>query len=70
MHTGTPLLLGMHGIATEKASFHQGGMNEGRRRTELIFFAVDCPLRQDDAALTLIEREQMHADVASPFGTP
>src|SRR2546425_5125578 len=59
MHPSAPLLLGMHGIGTQKPSFHQGGMNEGRRRTDLIFFLLARPVRQNDATVAFIEREQM-----------
>src|SRR5712691_1701183 len=35
-------------------------MDQRGSRTDLIFFALDRSLAQDDATLTLIEGEQMH----------
>src|SRR5438105_703305 len=60
MHAGAPLLLRMHGIGTDDASFYQGGMHQSGGGTHLIFAASDGSLRQDNATLTLIEGEQMH----------
>src|SRR5437867_2528649 len=60
MHTGTPLLLRMHGIGTNDASFHQRRVHQRSSSTDLIFFAFDSAVRQDDPALALIEGEQMH----------
>jgi hypothetical protein len=60
MHTGTPLLLGMHGIGTDDPPFHQRRVNESRRRTDFILFAPHRSLRQDDATLAFVEGEQVH----------
>src|SRR5437667_11428354 len=56
MHTGTPLLLRVHGIGTDDASFHQRRVHQRGGSTDLIFFASHGALRHDDAALALIER--------------
>ena len=60
MHTGAPLLLGVHGIRTDDASYHQRRVHQRGGSTDLIFFTVNRSLRQDDPALALIDGEQMH----------
>ena len=37
MHTGTPLLLRVHGIGTDDASFHQRRVHQRGGSTDLIF---------------------------------
>lgn len=60
MHTGGSLLLRMQSIGTDDTSFHQCRVNQSGGRTDLIFLALDCSLRQDDPTLALVEAEQMH----------
>src|SRR6266487_1642114 len=60
MHTGTPLLLRVHRIRTDDASFHERWVNQRGGSTDLIFFTSHGSLRQHDATVTLIERKQMH----------
>src|SRR6266568_2124636 len=55
MHTGAPLLLRVHGIGTDDASFHERRMHQRGGSTDLIFFPAHGALRQDDATVTLIE---------------
>ncbi len=44
MHTGAPLLLGVHGIGTDDASFHERRVGQSGSSTDLIFFAVNRSL--------------------------
>src|SRR6266849_200483 len=60
MHTGAPLLLGVHVIGADDASFHERWVNQCGSSTDLIFFAVHGSLRQDDPTVTFIEGQQMH----------
>ena len=60
MHTGAPLLLRVHGIGADDASFHERWMDQSGGSTDLIFAASDSALAQDDPTLTLREAEQMH----------
>src|SRR5919109_2166469 len=60
MHTSAPLLLCVHGIRTDDASFHECWVNQRGGSTDLILFAAHGALRQDDATLALLEGEQMH----------
>jgi hypothetical protein len=59
MHTGAPLLLRVHRIGTDAASFHERRVNQRSGSTDLLFFTLNRSLRQDDPALALIEGEQM-----------
>jgi hypothetical protein len=55
MDTGTPPLLGVHGIRTDDASFHKRWMHQRGSSTDRIFCAPHSALCQDDPALALLE---------------
>src|SRR5579875_2785122 len=60
----TPGFLRMHGISTTDTPFDQDRLQQGAGRADLIFFAFDRLLGDDQATFTFIEREPMHRGLA------
>jgi hypothetical protein len=60
MSTGALLLLGVHGIGTDDASFHERRVNQSSGSIDLILFAPDGSLRQDDPTVTLVQGQRMY----------
>jgi hypothetical protein len=69
MDLGTQLLLGVHGIQTQNASFDQRGGEQRLESTDLILLVGDIALPQHDSRLDIIATQQMHPMLLGTGGT-